>query len=192
MKMPALRQGAINWRMIAAIPVAAAAVNILATFIAMGDTSNTAYSRLAPKLDVNKMQLLAPVVHGQQPIPFLGADARYAMCRFDTSKGPVTVSAVLPDIGWTLGIYRPDGTTAYLATSAPGKTNDVSVTSVQSEDRFLGLVNAGRKEPVQRESRLSITARDGVIVVRAPDKGLAYRTEIEKVLARAQCSAAPY
>lgn len=190
--MRALRRRAINWRMLAGIPIAAAVVHILATLMAMGDTSNAAYRRLLPKLEANKMQVLAPVVHGQQPLPFLSADARYAMCRFDTSKGPVRVSAVLPDIGWTLGIYRPDGTTVYLASAAPGKSNEISATIIQSDDRFLGLGNVGRKDAVLRESRLSITARDGVIVVRAPDKGLAYRTETEQVLARAVCSSASY
>ncbi len=189
---PALRRSAINWRMLAGIPIAAAVVHILATLIATSDTSNAAYRRLLPKLGVNKMQVLTPVVHGQQPLPFLGAEARYAMCRFDTSKGPVKVSAVLPEIGWTMGIYRPDGTTVYLASAAPGKSNEVSVTIIQSEDRFLGLGNVGHKDVLQRESRLSITARDGVIVVRAPDKGFAYRAETEQVLSRAGCSSAAY
>ena len=102
------------------------------------------------------------------------------------------VSAVLPEIGWTMGIYRPDGTTVYLASAAAGKSNEVSVTIIQSEDRFLGLGNVGHKDVLQRESRLSITARDGVIVVRAPDKGFAYRAETEQVLSRAGCSSAAY
>lgn len=174
------------------VPVAAAVVHILATLHAMNDTSSSAYRRLAPGLDLNTMKILPAVEHGRQPIPFMTADARYALCRFDTSKGPVTVNAVLPDLGWTLGIYRPNGATAYFATAAPGKLNDISLTIVPSDDRFLGLGSSTRKEPALPESRLSIAAREGLIVVRAPEKGTAYRAEADIDLARARCSAQSY
>ena len=187
-----LRVSRINGFALLAIPIAAAVVHIVATLLAMNDTGNSAYHRLAPSLDVNKMKILAPVGQGHQPIPLMTGDARYAICRFDTSKGPVTVTAVLPDLGWTIGVYRTNGATVYFATAAPGKLNDIAVTIVPSDDRFLGLANAARKDPAIAESRLSIAAREGLIVVRAPEKGLAYRAETDKDLARAQCSAQAY
>jgi uncharacterized membrane protein len=174
------------------IPLAAAAVHIVAALMAMNDTANSAYRRLSPGLELHKMVMLQPVTKGHQPIPYMTADARYAMCRFDTSKGPVSVNAVLPDLGWTLGIYRPNGATVYFATAAPGKLNDVSITIVPSEDKFLGLPSLTKKDRAAPESRFSITAREGLIVVRAPEKGLAYRAETEKDLARAACSAHAY
>lgn len=191
MKLP-FRRPRFNLQALLAIPVAAAALHIIATLFAMNDTANSAYHRLAPSLEINKMKVIAPVAQGHQPVPFMTADARYAMCRFDTSKGPVLVNAVLPDLGWTLGIYRPNGATAYFATAAPGKINDIAVTIVPSDDRFLGLAKSGRKDTGLPESRLSIAAREGLIVVRAPEKGLAYQAETAKDLARAACAAQSY
>ena len=188
----ALKSPRIKWMSLAALPVATGVVHIIATLLAMNTTAGSAYRRLVPGLELNSMKILPPVSQGHQPAPFMTTDARYAMCRFDTAKGPVTVSAVLPDLGWTMGIYRPDGATAYFATAAPGKLNDISVTIVPSDDRFIGLSASERKDAAVPESRLSIAAREGLIVVRAPEKGLAYRAETEKDLARAACSAKAY
>ena len=189
---------AMNWRYLAALPFAAIAIHIVTTLIAMGDTSRSAYHRLAPALGLNVMQMLKPIGPGHQPLPFMSPDARYAMCRFDTSKGPVAVSAVLPDQGWNLGVYRADGTSAYFAAAAPGKNTDVALTIVPVEDRFLGLTREARLEanavqvPSAAQPAFLVAAREGLVVVRAPDKGLAYRTEVEAVLAKAGCTAKTY
>ena len=188
----------MNWRYALAIPFAALAIHIVTTLISMTDTSRSAYRRLTPGLGANVMKMLEPIGPGHQPIPFMSSDARYAMCRFDTAKGPVAVSAVLPDQGWNLGIYRADGSSAYFAAAAPGKTTDVVLTIVPVEDRFLGLTKEARLEatqtqsPAQAQPALLVTAREGLIVVRGPDKGLSYRAETEAILARAACTAKSY
>ena len=123
-------------------------------------------------------------------LPFLTTDARYSLCRFSTAKGPMTVTAVLPDLGWTLGIYHPDGTTAYFAAAASGHPTNVVLKIVPGDDRFLGLsAQAIGKATPQNVAQLNITARDGLIVVRAPDKGAPYRPGDEVVLSKASCVA---
>ena len=109
---------AFEWRYLLLLPVAAAIVHLIATFMAMSDTRNSAYQRLSAALPLNTMKLLPAVVPGQQSLPFLSPDARYAMCRYSSAKGPIDVKAVLPDLGWTLGVYSVDGTTAYFAAGA--------------------------------------------------------------------------
>ena len=182
----------MNWRYVVAIPIAALAVHLVTTLLAMNDTSFSAYRRLSPVLGLNVMQMLQPISPGHQPVPFLSSDARYAICRFDTAKGPVAVKAVLPDQGWNLGVYRADGTSAYFAAAAPGKATDVVLTIVPVEDRFLGLSKEARLEAAQPQPVLLVTAREGLVVVRGPDKGLAYRAETEAVLAKAGCAAKSY
>jgi hypothetical protein len=178
-----------QWRYLLLLPVAAAIVHLIATFMAMSDTRNSAYKRLAQTLPLNAMKVLAPVAPGQQPLPFLGADARYAICRFSARQGPVTVKATLPDLGWTLGVYDSDGSTAYFAAGATGHATSVAVTLLPGDDRFLGLSPQALGKSAGAAPQLTVTAKDGLIVVRAPNRGASLRQGDEVMLAKANCSA---
>ena len=182
-----------QWRYLLLLPLASAIVHLIATFMAMSDTRHSAFALLADKLPLNKMTVLPPVTPGQQPLPYLSSDARYSMCRFSTAKGPMTVSSVLPDIGWTIGIYRPDGTTAYFAAAAAGHPTSISLTIVPGEDRFLGLSQQaiGKAAP-QQAPQLIVSAREGLVVVRAPDKGAAYSQGDDAALSRSSCVASSF
>ena len=127
-----------QWRYLLLLPVAAAIVHLIATFMAMSDTRGSAYSHLA-SLPLNVMKLQPPIAPGQQALPFLSPDARYAICRFSARQGPVDVKASLPGLGWTLGVYYPDGSTGYFAAGAAGRTTSVAITLLPGDDRFLGL-----------------------------------------------------
>ena len=178
----------INWRFLIILPVAAGIVHLFATFIAMADTRGSAYTRLKASLPANQMTMLQPITPGHQPLPFLGPDARYSICRFETKLGPVAVRAVLPDSGWTLGIYRADGSSVYFAAASPGRVTNIALSIVPADDRFLGLTPQALGKPAANAPDLSVAAKRGLVVVRAPDKGQAYAGEIEAVLAKAGCS----
>lgn len=170
------------------LPVAAAIVHLVATFIAMSDTRGSAYERLQSALPVNEMQVLQPISPSHQPLPFLSADARYAICKFSSAKGPVDVTAQLPDRGWTLGVYRPDGTTAYFAAGSLSRPTKVAFTLLAGDDRFIGLSQQVLGPSAQTAPQLTIAAREGLIVVRAPDRGQAYRQSEQATLALATCT----
>ena len=182
----------MNWRVLAAIPAAAGVVHIAATLIGMNDTANSAYTLLKPTLPVNKMAVLPPITPGHQPLPFLSPDARYAICHFDTANGPVAVNAKLPDHGWTLGIINPDGSSAYFAAASPGRATAITLTIVPADDRFMGLTPEAKGIINAGQAPLSVAAREGLIVVRAPDRGMAYRAESEEGLAQASCGPKSY
>ena len=82
-----------NWQLILAARVAAGILHICATLASPYLTAASAYSRLAPGLPVNRMQILSVAAPGAEPVPFMSPDARYAMCRFDATGGPVSVAA---------------------------------------------------------------------------------------------------
>lgn len=189
---PDFRTSRINWPYLLAIPLATAVVHLVMTFAILPNTSQSAYGRLKKTLPVNEMKLLDPVTPGHQPVPFLSADARLSICRFDTSKGPVSVSAVLPDLGWTLGIYKPDGTSAYFAAAAEGRTTDIELTIQPADDRFLGFSEHAKGGAAIADPQLVVPAAKGLIVVRAPDRGLPYRGQAETYLAKAKCSPQSY
>jgi hypothetical protein len=183
---------AFEWRYLLLLPVAAAIVHIIATFSAMSDTRNSAYQRLAAALPLNAMKILAPVAPGQQNLPFMSPDARYAVCRYSSAKGPIGVKAVLPDLGWTLGVYTSDGTTAYFAAGATAHPAAIAVTLLPGDDRFLGLSPQALGKPAGNVPQLTVTAREGLVVVRAPDRGAAMRQGDEAILAKASCVAQPF
>ncbi|NOT71327.1 MAG: hypothetical protein HOP09_08645 [Hyphomicrobium sp.] len=181
-----------QWRYLLLLPVAAGIVHLIATFLAMNDTRASAYQKLSAVLPANTMKVLPPVKPGQQPLPFLGADAHYAMCSFSSKQGPVDVNALLPDRGWSLGVYNPDGSTVYFASGATGKPITVALTILPGDDRFLGLTPQALGKPAATAAQLTLNARRGLIVVRAPDRGAAYRQGDEAILAKAKCAATPF
>jgi hypothetical protein len=180
---------AFEWRYLLLLPVAAGIVHLLATFIAMSDTRNGAYKRLQSAMPNNSMKILQPITPDHQPLPFLSPDARYAICRFSSRAGPVEVKAVLPDRGWTLGVYHPDGTTAYFAAGSAKGVSAIALTLIAGDDRFMGLSPQALGKQGSTIPGLTVTARDGLIVVRAPDRGAAYRQSDEEILAKASCAA---
>ena len=76
----------IELRAVLAALVAVAILHILATLAAPHFASAPAVARLAEALPLNSMKVLPPVGRSSQPVPYLAPDARYAMCRFDTTK----------------------------------------------------------------------------------------------------------
>lgn len=176
-------------RFLAILLCVAGAAHIISTFSVMRDTSHSAYKRLSPALAANTMTLMPPVTPATQLLPFMTSDARYSVCRFDASKGPVSVNIDLMDLGWTAGVYKTDGSSVYSATAPPGKITHIALTIMPGDDRFMGLTPEARgKVSNSVETPLTVTAKDGLIVVRAPDKGLSYASQSEAGLARSSCA----
>lgn len=191
MKYLSLLKG-LTWHYVAAAVITVGILHICAVFAAPELATGTAYQRLAATLPVNKMVLLPPITPSAQPLPFLTADGRYAMCRFETSKGPVAITAALPERGWTLALHSPDGENFYTATAQPGSRTEISLLLVPTEERFLDLgleLGTGSQQPQQQPEgeALKLSAREGVVVLRAPDRGIAYRPRMEGLLKRAEC-----
>lgn len=180
----------IELRAVLAALAAAAILHICATLAAPYLATAPAYSRLAAALPLNVMKLMPPVTRAAQPLPYLAPDARYAMCRFDTSKSPVIVNAVLPGVGWSLAVYTATGDNIYAATGLANQETNAAIRLMPSGDRFMGLTPESRGLAPAVRQELSIAARQGVVIVRAPDRGLAYQGMTETALATASCAPA--
>lgn len=180
-----------NWRVAGAALCSIGILHILTTFAAPSLATATAYDRLAIALPPNAMRVLPPITAGDQPLPFLAPDGRYAMCRFDARHGSVSVKAGLPGPGWSLALYNSDGTNFYTAVSPPGRRIEVSLLLTPGEDRFQGLTPEARGERRVADTTLTITADKGLAVIEAPDQGAAYAARNLEELKRAQCSFKP-
>ena len=120
----------------------------------------------------------------------MSPDARYAMCRFDTSGGPVTVSATLPaDPGWMLAVVSPQGDNIYATASVPSRPTPVSIVLVPSEEAFLGVTPEARGIARDEQPPVAVSATRGIVVVRGPDMGFRDQRHVEAVLKDARCTA---
>jgi uncharacterized membrane protein len=173
-----------DWRLLAIFVLLAGIVHLVVTFLAVNDTRRSAYSRLTQLFAKNTMTIADAVAPHHQPLPFIAPDARYAFCPFETKNGTMRVRALLPDLGWTVGVYAPDGTNLYFAAASADRETTIDLSIVPSDDRFMGLPasTATNVDPQQ-----TIAAARGLIVVRAPDKGEPYRADELAALSKATC-----
>lgn len=170
----------------------AAILHILATLLAPRIAGGTRSDRLARLAPLHKFAVLPPVTPQNQPLPFIAPDVRYAMCRYNTGKGPVTVNAPLPGKGWSVSLYTPEGDNFYTSLGQEGQSTDIVLQLTPVAERFLGLTPEARGQVSEASPALSIPTGSGLVVVRGPDKGLAYRAETEAVLQRAACTLHPF
>ena len=177
----------LSWQVVAVSAVMAGIIHIASTLIVPKLATPSAYHRLSAALPVNSMRVLPPATATTQVLPFVGPDVRLAVCRYDVSEGPVQISAVLPESGWTLGLYTPDGDNFYAITAQELRRTDVRFTLAPPAERFLGLFNWGRTADTTT-TQITVPQTTGVVVLRAPLRGRAYQYETESMLALAQCA----
>lgn len=181
------RLTSINVPLVAAALFASGILHILATLATPLLTPSSGYGRVAGDLPENAMQILAPITPDAQPLPFLAPDARYAICRFDTRDGVVNLSAVLPEPGWVLSLFSPAGDNFFNSVAGPGRRSEISLLLVPGDDAWRTGGQTNNDVADLGEKTLTITANEGIAVVRAPDKGEAYRPRAMADLKRANC-----
>ena len=177
-----------DWRLLAIFLLVAGIVHLAVTFLAVNDARGSAYSRLARALPKNTMTITGTVTPQHQLLPFLAPDARFAFCPFETADTTMRVRALLPDLGWTIGVYAPDGTNLYFAAASADRETTIDLAIVPGDDRFLGLPPSGATQQ-SVDAQQIISAAKGLVVVRAPDKGEPYRADEQAILAKASCTA---
>jgi uncharacterized membrane protein len=177
----------VGWRTVIGALLLGGIIHITATMAVPLVSSGHAYGRLRDTLPINRMVLLPPPAPGNQPLPFLTPDALYAMCRYDISVDSLTVTAAMPHAGWTLSVHTPQGDNIYVMPGQETRRGDVSLTVVPSAERLGEFALAPRRVSAQ-ETHVPSPSWEGLVVVRAPLKGLAWRAETEAALRRATCT----
>jgi uncharacterized membrane protein len=175
-------------RLVAAGLIAAAIVHIIATLAAPYVNTATAWARLKTRVPANQMVLLPPITPGSQQLPFQLPDFRYAVCRYDTSQGPLQVRVHLANPGWVLTVTSAQGDSIYSVQAQERARKDVNLLLVPPGERFVGLVGetAGLSA-----LNLALPAPHGLVVVHAPNSGAAFRTANEADLRRSLCLPQP-
>jgi uncharacterized membrane protein len=176
-------------RWFAAAVCAIGVLHIAATLATPQLAPAQAYGRLTSNVPLHTMTILPPVTPSSQKLPFMSADAIYAICPFDTQKASIAVKANLPAPGWALALYSSEGENFYVAVAQPGRQTAVSILIVASDDRFTGLTPQAQGLSPRDATQLRVPASRGFVLVRAPDQGQAYKQQNLAALIGAQCSA---
>ena len=83
---------------------------------------------------------------------------------------------------------RPQGDNFYVMPAQPLRRGEVSLTVVPAADRLGEFAAAAAPYQRQRRARSPLPRGEGLVMVRAPLKGLAWRGETEALLKRATCT----
>jgi len=180
----------IGWRTVVGAALLAGIVHITATLAVPMLGPGNAFRKLREMLPVNQMVFLPPPTPGTQLLPYVAADALYAACRYDISSTPVTVSAVLADPGWTLSLHTPQGDNFYVMPAQQLRRSEVSFVIVPGGERLVDLGGSLRR-PTGDEAQVEAPVTEGLVLVRAPLRGLSWRAETEARLRRASCTPVP-
>lgn len=149
-------------------------------------SSSSAYDRLEPVLKKNTMTIFPPTTSEEQLLPFVSSDTHLAICRFDTSKNNVTLTAILPEPGWSLVLYDTKGVTLYSDVANPYASSQVDLYLVPDDERFLGIT-LETQIATKTFNKILIKADEGLAVLRAPDAGYAYFKHTQELLKKAGC-----
>jgi uncharacterized membrane protein len=176
--------GGLSWRTAAAAALLGGIVHICATFAASFSATGEAYRLIADKLPFNSMAVLPLQAPGRQILPFLPPDMLYAICRYDLRGGPVAVRAIVPDAGWALSVHTPEGANLYVLPGQRQRSTEVS---------FLLKATGPEVQPIPRrettpETQIASPTPEGLIILRAPLRGLAWTAETNAILRRATCT----
>jgi uncharacterized membrane protein len=175
----------VGWRTLAAAVLAGGIVHICATFAAPLLGSGNAFQKLSDTLPLNTMVVLPPSAPGRQIVPFTPPDALYAMCRYELTGGAVSVTAVVADTGWVLSLHTPQGDNFYVMPRPLLRRDEVSFLVVPA-----GHSEQGRTTKVvsPTDTQVASPTSEGLIVLRAPLKGIAWQAETEAALRRSSCT----
>ncbi|MEO1544796.1 MAG: hypothetical protein AAFR75_12365 [Pseudomonadota bacterium] len=160
----------------------------IATTLAVSNVVNsTAINRLKSDLPANQMAYLPAITPEQQPLPFMGADTLYAMCVFDSSKSPVQLTAYLPGAGWSLAVHSRSGVSLYTAAGQEELPITLNLKLIPSTSQFSGLTPEALGLTSRQVKQQIVESRSGIAIIRAPDRGNAYRRKTEIDIEKSNC-----
>ncbi|MEO1205938.1 MAG: hypothetical protein AAFV45_06360 [Pseudomonadota bacterium] len=176
-----------KWRIIAAALTCIGILHIGTTLAVSNIVRSTAIDRLKTDLPVNQMRYLPAITPDNQKLPFMGSDTLYAMCRFDSSATPVQLSAYLPGSGWSLAIHAHNGVSLYTAAGQEDLPIRLNLKLVPSTTRFSGLTPEALGVISRQVKQQIVESRNGIAIIRAPDRGHAYRQKTEIDIEKSTC-----
>ena len=70
---------------------------------------------------------IPPLGPGNEVMPMMAPDVRYAFCRFDLAQGPVRLKGSVPNDLWMIAFYTPEGDNFYTVPGADMKSAQIDL-----------------------------------------------------------------
>lgn len=186
--MKLMRPIITNWRLLSSALVAAAIVHIVVTLSASATGDAAAFRALSSGLPVNDVAFGKPVSATAQALPYLSPDALYAFCHFDASTSRIRVRAKLPEAGWSLSLHAPGGENFYYVPGSARQETHVELVLEPPGNVFAhGTIDISAAN--QTIPTVKLPDVRGLVILRAPIKGLAYRRLSDEQRATFKCEA---
>ena len=103
---------------------------------------------------------------------------------FASYGGPVAVTATVADAGWALSLHGVRGGNFYVLPGQPLRRTEVSLLVIPGGVDTAPIA----KREGSSETPVASPTAEGLIVLRAPLRGLAWRAETEATLQGATCT----
>ncbi|MEM7397820.1 MAG: DUF1254 domain-containing protein [Pseudomonadota bacterium] len=171
---------------IAMAVVLAGLIHVVAVLTLPVLAPRNAYARLAALGPANTMIQLAALKPGQQVMPNMAPDVRYAMCVFDLSDGPIHLRATIQDELWLIAFYTPIGENFYTVIGADMKREDVELV-VTTEDQSVADATGDAPEALENLIVVSSPVSKGIALIRAPLAGPSRSLEAQRALGATYC-----
>lgn len=175
-----------NWLIILAALVSGGILHVVAVLATPRIATESAFEVISQLSPVNEMLVLPPVTPDEQPLPFMAADVRYAVCRFDLAAGPVSVRMPLADKSWTISLYNQFGENYYTLAAGDLQRPDVEIILAPAELTASAPIPFGRDAGASAIT-VSVGEAEGLLMIRAPIRGNSFLGENERALAQARC-----
>ena len=167
--------------------VLAGLIHIVAVLALPMLAPKNAYARLASIGPVNTMIELPPAAPGQQIMPMMAPDIRYAFCRFDLANGPVRLNATVADELLLIALYTPEGENFYSVAGADMRRSEIDLIIAATDQT---VEEAGVDAPESSDNVIVVNApvSEGIALLRLPLAGPSTAIYAERALRATSCS----
>lgn len=166
--------------------VLAGLIHIIAVLSLPKLAPKNAWARLAPLGPANAMILLPAPSPGQQVMPMMAPDVRYAFCRFNLAEGPVRLKATVPDDLWLIAFYTQEGDNFYTVAGTDMQRGRVDLV-IAKEDQPVAEAGVDAPEDADEVVVVKSPVSEGIAMIRAPLAGASRAARAEEALKGAYC-----
>jgi uncharacterized membrane protein len=135
------------------------------------------------------MERIDPQADPARPVVDHDPATALAACGFDLDDGPVRVSARAGNLPFGLSIHRRSGGVAYAITDRAA-IRGVLEFVILTERQLAERIARDDEGETQRELRVVVNAREGVVLARALVKRPSDRADAEALVGEVACGAA--
>lgn len=175
-----------HWLLVFAALISGGILHVIAVLATPRLATESAFEVMSQLSPVNEMLMLPPITPDEQPLPFMAADVRYAVCRFDLAAGPISVRTPLADEFLTISLYNRLGENFYTLTAGDLQRPDVEMILAPAELSASAPIPFGRDAGASAIT-ISVGEAEGLLMIRAPIRGSSFLGETERALRQARC-----